>query len=67
MKVPPGTQPGDVIKIKGAGFYRMNTSNRGDAHVTLQVVVPKKLTSRQKELLEEFMDLGEKKHSWIHR
>ncbi|MFG1519849.1 MAG: molecular chaperone DnaJ [Thermoplasmataceae archaeon] len=67
MKVPPGTQPEEVIKIKGAGFYRMNTSSRGDAHVTVQVTVPKKLTSRQRELLEEFMDIGEKKHSWIHR
>ena len=54
MKVPAGTQHGDVIRVKGDGMPRFNSANRGDLYVHVGVGVPKKLSKRQRELLEEF-------------
>ncbi len=67
LKIPSGTQPGEIIKIKGAGFYHMNSNNRGDVNAMIKLYVPKKLSSRQKEILEEFMGQGDRKRSWMHR
>ena len=54
VAVPAGSQHGDVVRVKGAGMPRLNSSNRGDLFVHIAVDVPKKLTKRQRELLEEF-------------
>ena len=54
VAVPAGTQHGDVIRVKGSGMPRLNSSNRGDLYVHIAVDVPKKLSVRQRELLEEF-------------
>lgn len=52
--VPQGTQHGDTVRVKGAGMPRLNSSNRGDMYVHIAIEVPKKLTKRQRELLEEY-------------
>lgn len=54
MKVPAGTQPGKVMRLKGKGFPDLNRYGRGDQHVVIKLEVPTKLTARQKELLTEF-------------
>jgi molecular chaperone DnaJ len=54
MKVPAGTQPGKVMRLKGKGFPDLNRYGRGDQHVVIKLEVPRKLTERQKELLAEF-------------
>ena len=54
MKVPKGTQPGQVLRLRGQGLPRVQNRGRGDLLVRLTVAVPKKLTARQTELLEEF-------------
>jgi len=54
VAVPAGSQHGDVVRVKGAGMPRVNSSARGDLFVHIAVDVPKKLTKRQRELLEEF-------------
>lgn len=51
MKVPPGTQSGDELRLRGKGVVR--GSGRGDQIVVLRVVTPKKLGKRERELLEE--------------
>ncbi len=54
VPVPAGSQHGDVVRVKGAGMPRLNSSNRGDLFVHVAVDVPRKLTKRQRELLEEY-------------
>ena len=50
LQVPAGSQTGDVIPVKGKGFGRLSQSGRGDLLVTIQVKIPSKLDSKQKEL-----------------
>ena len=54
VHVPAGSQHGDAIKIKGLGMPRLHGANRGDLYVHVAIDVPKKLSRRQRELLEEF-------------
>ncbi|MCP4376203.1 MAG: molecular chaperone DnaJ [bacterium] len=57
--VPSGTQNGDVITLKGRGLPSLRTGRRGDQHVQVFIEVPKKLTSRQTELLNEYAETEE--------
>ncbi len=50
LQVPAGSQSGDVITVKGKGFGRLRQSGRGDLIVSIQVRIPSKLDSKQKEL-----------------
>lgn len=50
LQVPAGSQTGDVIPVKGKGFGRLRQSGRGDLLVAIQVKIPSKLDSKQKEL-----------------
>ena len=54
FKITPGTQSETVFKLKGQGMNSFRHSGRGNMYVTVKVVVPKKLDSKQKELLSEF-------------
>ena len=51
--VPAGTQHGDTVRVRGRGMPRLNGSGRGDLVVHIALTVPKKLTKRQRELMEE--------------
>ncbi|HTZ17492.1 MAG TPA: molecular chaperone DnaJ [Dissulfurispiraceae bacterium] len=54
LKIPGGTQSGKLFHLKGKGIPRIGSHQRGDQVVSVSIEVPKKLTPRQKELLEEF-------------
>lgn len=54
MTIPPGTQSGSRLRLKGRGVKHLNGTGRGDQHVHVSVQVPEELTGRQRELLEEF-------------
>jgi molecular chaperone DnaJ len=54
MKIPGGIQSGKVMKLSGKGIPDVHGRRRGDQLVVIRVETPTKLTSRQKELLEEF-------------
>ena len=54
MKVPAGTQPGTNFKLSGHGAPRLGTDQRGPHIVTINVEIPKNLTKKQRELIEEF-------------
>lgn len=59
VEVKAGTQPGTEIRLKGRGVPHLRrASSRGDLHVIANVVVPTKLTKRQRELLEEYAKEG---------
>ncbi len=52
MKIPAGTQPGEVFRLKGKGIPHMGRYGRGDHLVTVSVKVPKRLSSEEKRLIE---------------
>lgn len=54
VDVPPGTQPGEVIAVKGKGIPRVDGRGRGALQMVVQVDVPRDLSPRAKELLQEF-------------
>lgn len=54
LKVPSGTPSGKIFHLKGKGIQKLGAHGRGDQFVRVYVDVPKSLTPRQKELLEEF-------------
>jgi molecular chaperone DnaJ len=58
LKIPSGTPSGKVFHFRGHGVPRLNSYGRGDQYVSVFVDVPKKLTKRQKELLNEFADIS---------
>jgi len=58
IKIPAGTQSGKSFHLKGKGIPRLGSHQRGDQIVSVYIDVPKKLTPRQKELLEEFANIS---------
>ncbi|MGW0036699.1 molecular chaperone DnaJ [Gordonia sp. NPDC003376] len=59
VTIDAGTQPGQVVKLRGQGMPHVNTGVRGNLHVHLDVTVPTKLDSAQTEALEKFRDASE--------
>ncbi len=60
LRIPAGTQPGSVFRLRGRGMPRFRGYGKGDLIVRVGVSVPEKLTSQQKALLEELAgELGE--------
>jgi molecular chaperone DnaJ len=64
LDVPAGTQPGDTIRIRNKGLPRLGRSGRGDLYVRIVVEIPRKLNNRQKQLLEEFRQVGKKNNNF---
>jgi molecular chaperone DnaJ len=62
LKIPPGTQPGERLRIRGHGLPRADGYGRGHLYVQVQVEVPKKVGDEQRGLLERFDELERKKH-----
>lgn len=59
LEIKAGTQSGDVLRIKGAGVANLRSGKRGDHVLHIQAVTPTKLSSVQKELLEQLLkELG---------
>jgi len=54
LVTPPGTQSGSTFRIRGRGISKRGGVSRGDLYVTVEVVVPSKLSKEQKELLTKF-------------
>ncbi len=52
LRIPPGTQPGKVFKLRNKGIPVLNRNSRGDQLVTVNVQIPTQLTEEQKALLE---------------
>lgn len=60
MKIPAGTQSAQQFRLRGKGVPDVGGGTRGDQFVTVHVVVPHDLNSRQRELFEQLSDeLGE--------
>jgi molecular chaperone DnaJ len=57
LKIPAGTQSGDVFRVRGRGLADPRGGPAGDLHVQTYIEVPKKLTTRQDKLLRELAEL----------
>jgi len=67
LKVPAGTQPDKVLKLKGKGVVDLRGGSPGDQYVHLKVSTPNNLSKRQRELLEEFKKENPKSESMFDR
>ena len=57
MKIPSGTQSGELFRIRERGASRLGSSGRGDHFVKIIVDVPKKISRQQKKIIEELKNL----------
>lgn len=56
MKIPAGTQPGKVLRLRGLGVPHLRRNGRGDMLVTINVRIPAELTAEQRDLFEQLGD-----------
>jgi molecular chaperone DnaJ len=61
IELPPGTQPGEKIRVRGKGVPHVGRSGAGDLVVEVKVALPTNISSQEKELLKELGNLGEEK------
>jgi molecular chaperone DnaJ len=59
VRVPPGTQPGTMLRVRGKGIPRRKGIGRGDQRVVIAIAVPTNLTDRQRDLLEQLAVEGD--------
>jgi molecular chaperone DnaJ len=72
LKIEPGTQSGEVIRLRGQGLPRLGGGPRGDQLVQIFVEVPSRLSDKQRELLEEFArvsgdDVNPRRRSFLEK
>lgn len=53
LRIPPGTQPGKVLRLRDKGVPHLRRNGRGDQLVVINVGVPTRLTSEQRQLFED--------------
>lgn len=57
VTLPAGTQPGQVLRLKGKGLPELNRSRHGDHYAEIVVEIPMKLSRQEKKVLEEWKAL----------
>jgi molecular chaperone DnaJ len=57
LKIPAGTQSGEIFRLKGHGVKHLSRFGHGDHYVRIQVVTPKSLTREQRDLLERLRNI----------
>jgi molecular chaperone DnaJ len=65
LKIPAGTQPGTLFRLRGKGVKNIQGYGHGDLHVRINIEVPTQLTAAQRAKLEEFAQLCNGKESPI--
>ena len=58
LKIPAGTQPNSIFRLKGKGIFKIGTQQRGNQHVNIIVEIPKKMNDQQRNLLLEYAKLN---------
>ena len=56
LKIPAGTQPGKVLRLRGKGLPKMNSTVKGDLLVNVMVYIPENLTDAEKSAIESLKD-----------
>lgn len=60
LNIPPETQNGKIFRLKGQGMPKMGDTSKGDLFAKVKVVLPEKLSEREKELFQELKKLRPK-------
>ena len=57
LKIPAGTQPNTLFKLRGKGIFKIGTQQRGNQYVKIILEIPKKMNEKQRNLLLEYAKL----------
>jgi len=64
LKIPTGTQPGKVFKLRGYGVKKLHSGDKGDLYIKVNVQIPTRLSKKEKQLYKELADeVGLKPHN----
>lgn len=58
VNIPPGTSDSTTLRLKNQGFPKMNSNEKGNLLVEINIIVPKNITSEQEQLLEKLKKTG---------
>lgn len=58
LKIPEGTQPSDVLRVRGKGAYSASGYGRGDLLIEIKVNIPKKISKKARETVEKLQEEG---------
>lgn len=67
VDVPAGTQPNQILRLKGRGIKDLRKGTPGDQYIHVQIKTPTKLSKEQKELLEKFQSVENKEDSFFDK
>ena len=56
IKIPAGTQAGKILRLKGKGFPSINSYEKGDQLININVWTPQHLSNEERKILEKFKD-----------
>lgn len=56
LKIPPGTQSGSIFRLKGKGFPAINSYEKGDQLIYVNIWTPQTLTAQEKQMLEQLKE-----------
>ena len=57
LKIDPGTQPGKLLRMREKGVQHLNRHGAGDQLVRINIIVPKKINVKERELLKEMQEM----------
>lgn len=67
LKIPAGTQSASTFRMRGSGMPGIQSASKGDLYVRVEVEVPTKLNSEQRQALEQFSQLCGEENTPLHR
>ena len=56
LKIPSGSQPGEILRIKGKGIDNRDSWRKGDFYCVLKLIIPTSLSRKQRSLLQDLED-----------
>lgn len=64
VKIPKGTQSETQLRLRGKGMPRINSNSYGDCYITVKIDIPTKISKKQEEALDTFMQENKSEKSW---
>ncbi|MBS3143272.1 molecular chaperone DnaJ [Candidatus Woesearchaeota archaeon] len=61
IKIPSGTESGSIFRIKNEGIQYLNSSSKGDLFIKINILVPDKISGKERKLLEDLANLRKEK------